>query len=63
MTRSFTFGNTDESKILHLVPITFQAGENSGKISQKIRFVTDLNDSATIDLKAIGQVGAPLAGN
>ncbi len=58
----FSFGNSDDAKILHLVPITFHASGEAGKIATKIRFITDLDDAATIDLKAVGRIGAPLAG-
>ncbi len=59
---AFTFETTEEAKILHLVPVTFLAGSDSGKISQKIEIVTDLGENTTATLSAVGQVAAPLAG-
>jgi hypothetical protein len=60
---AFTFDITTEAKIVHLVPVTFVAGSESGKISQEIEIVTDLGENATATLSAVGQVAAPLAGN
>ncbi|HZZ71328.1 MAG TPA: DUF1573 domain-containing protein [Pirellulales bacterium] len=56
---SFSCTLPSEKKALHLIPITFTAGQ-TGKISQKIRVKTDLNDdSAEITVSA--QVTAPPA--
>ena len=60
---AFTFQPSEESKNLHLVPVTFEAGEAPGKINQKIEIVTDLGEQKTATLSAIGQISAPLAGN
>ncbi len=59
---SFRFQPSDESKTLHLVPVTYEAADQVGKISQKIEIITDLPDNKSVELTAIGQVGAPLAG-
>ncbi len=60
---AFTFQPSQESKNLHLVPVSFEAGEATGKINQKIEIVTDLGGQKTATLSAIGQISAPLAGN
>jgi hypothetical protein len=58
----FRFETNDESKAVHLVPVTFEARDESGKISQAIEIVTDLKGEKTATLKAMGQVSDPLAG-
>ncbi len=57
---SFEFGETvfDESKPVHLVPVTFVAGENSGKVSEKIRIETDLSGIMP-ELAAYAVIPAP----
>lgn len=44
----FAFGTSagDAAKRLHLIPITFTAGDQSGKIAKTIRIETDLDDAA-----------------
>jgi hypothetical protein len=58
--QSFKFGKErDEgAKPLHIVPVTFAAGTNLGKVSKTIRIETDLSDSAP-ELAAFAVVGAP----
>ena len=53
----FEFGTPDEdvAKPLHLVPVTFAAGEKPGKVAKTIRIKTDLDD-ATVELSAIALV-------
>lgn len=60
---AFTFQTSSTAKTVHLVPVTFEAPGETGKISQKIEIVTDLGDHLSTQLQAIGQVSAPLAGN
>jgi hypothetical protein len=60
---AFAFEVTNETSVVHLVPVTFVAGNQPGKISRKIEVITDMADHATAELTAIGQVSAPLAGN
>jgi len=57
---SFEFGATaDEmAKPLHLVPVSFVAGENPGKVARKIRIVTDLGESQP-ELSAFAVVSTP----
>ena len=61
--KSFSFRLPTEAKTLHLVPLTFEAGKDAGKIVQKITIQTDLSGGdAVAELSAYGQVVAPLAG-
>jgi hypothetical protein len=59
---AFTFGSSNESKLVHLVPVTFKAGDTSGQLSQLIEIVTDMDDHRAVTFSVLGQVGAPLAG-
>ena len=59
---AFTFGTPSESKAVHLLPVTFQASDASGQISQSIEIVTDMDDHRAVTSSARGQIGAPLAG-
>jgi hypothetical protein len=56
---SFEFGeiNTDKAKALHLIPVTFLAGESAGKILKTIRIETDSGQS-TPELSAYAVVAA-----
>jgi hypothetical protein len=57
---SFAFDVPKQAGAVHLIPVTFVAGE-PGKISRKIEIVTDLAQQPTVELFVIGQVAAPLA--
>ncbi len=46
----------DTVKALHMVPITFTAGEKLGKVSRKIRIETDLGSEAVCEFSAYAQV-------
>jgi hypothetical protein len=59
---AFSFQTSQESKIVHLVPVTFEAGREAGKIAGKIEIVTDLGGRNTAELLVMGQVTEPLAG-
>ena len=56
---AFEFQVTDASKQVHLVPVTFTAGEASGKITRRIVIETDLGPEVTPELLAYTQVIAP----
>ena len=43
----FQVDSSEEPKKLHFVPVTFVAGEKTGKIEETIRIETDLNSGAT----------------
>jgi hypothetical protein len=43
----FPPANNDEARPLHVIPITFTAADQPGKVVEKIRITTDLNDSAS----------------
>ncbi|MCA9170586.1 MAG: hypothetical protein KDB23_23065, partial [Planctomycetales bacterium] len=44
---NFAFEPTDEEKALHIIPITFTAGDEPAQISQEITVETDLNGGST----------------
>lgn len=52
----FTFKTPEGAKPLHLVPITFTAGDQPGKISRKIIIETDLGPGAETECSAFAQV-------
>ncbi|MBS0209383.1 MAG: DUF1573 domain-containing protein [Planctomycetes bacterium] len=52
----FQFQTSDATKTVHLVPVTFTAGDNPGKITRKIHIATDLGPDATQDLAAYAQI-------
>jgi len=54
--KSFKFESADESKTLHIIPITYTAGDNAGKIAEKIKIRTDLGDELITSLLASGTV-------
>jgi hypothetical protein len=59
---AFTFQPSADAKSVHLVPVTFQAGREVGKIAGNIEIVTDLGENKTAQLTVLGQVSEPLAG-
>jgi hypothetical protein len=52
----------DEAKQVHLVPVTFTADGQPGKIAHRIRIETDLGSHGTAEIDVFGDVAAPLAG-
>ena len=60
---AFSFQLPEQAKSVHLIPVTFKAGKDPGKIVQKITLQTDLATNSVVELSAYGQVVAPLAGN
>lgn len=59
---AFSFQTSDETKTVHLVPVTFEAGNEPGKIHQQIEIVTNLPGDKSASLTALGQIATPLAG-
>ncbi len=59
---ALTFQPSTDTKQVHLVPVTFEAGREAGKIAGKIEIITDLGDHKTAELNVIGQITEPLAG-
>ncbi len=57
--QGFTFRPQDESKTVHLVPVTFEVPNTPGKVSCNIEIVTDTDDQKTITLPVTGEIGAP----
>jgi hypothetical protein len=60
---AFRFEPSQEAKILHLVPLVFEAPQKPGKVTAKIEIVTDLDKQPSATLSASGEVAAPLASN
>ncbi len=59
----FDFKVSDQAKLLHVIPVTFLAGDKPGKLVASIRIETDLDGGATVDCKAYGQISRPAAAN
>lgn len=55
----FTFEKPAEAKSLHIIPVTFAAGDKLGKVSQKIRIATDLGDPAKLECVVYALVVEP----
>jgi len=55
---AFTFNVDDTAKPVHLVPVTFTAGSEPGKINCKIEIETDLNGGLKADCLAHVQIAA-----
>lgn len=57
---SFEFDNSagGEAKAVHLVPVTFVAGADEGRVTKKIRILTDLGNQQP-ELSAFAVVAAP----
>ena len=53
---SFVAKPDDASKTVHVIPITFTAGDKSAKIKRKIRIETDLGSDVAPELKAYAQI-------
>lgn len=60
---SFTFQTDDDSKVVHLIAVTYAAPSSPGPVSARIQIETDLPQQNTIELRAVGNIAAPLAGN
>jgi hypothetical protein len=60
--QGFHFQPSEESKAVHLVPMTFTVPNKPGKLTCTIEIVTDKNDRQTVTLPVSCEVGAPLAG-
>ncbi len=58
---SFEIKTPDSTKPLHVVPITFIAGDRTGKVAQKIRVTTDLGEDVVAEFSAYAQVVSPEA--
>jgi hypothetical protein len=58
--KSFEFGKESDQapKSVHVIPVTFAAGANSGKVTKAIRIETD-SDSTTPELAAYAVVATP----
>jgi hypothetical protein len=55
----FEFKTGDAAKTVHLVPVTFTAGQQSGNVNYRIEIVTDLGQEVKSELSAYAQINAP----
>ena len=55
----FQFKVTDEAKTLHVIPITFTAGDVPGTVTGEIRIQTDIPGGETLEVKYHGRIVAP----
>jgi len=55
---SFTFTAPQTAKSFHLVPVTFVAGNEPGKVTQKVHIETDLGEGAVPDFNVYAQIVA-----
>lgn len=58
---AFSFKTTDVAKKVHLIPVTFTAGEQAGEIEQKIEIETDLASGGKASCAARGTIQAEAA--
>jgi hypothetical protein len=54
----FRFQVKDETKTLHLIPVTFTAGNNPGDVTETLRIQTDLAVGGTITCQCKATVKA-----
>ena len=59
--KSFTFEAGQETKAVHVIPVTFAAGPTEGKIIKSIRIATDLGQ-ATADVSVYAEISSPDGG-
>ena len=61
--KAFKFAATsDEAKLVHVIPVTFVAGNTEGKVTKTIRIVTDLGQ-ASPELSAYAVISSQTAAN
>ena len=61
--KAFKFAATsDEAKMVHVIPVTFVAGNTEGKVTKTIRIVTDLGQ-ASPELSAYAVISSQTAAN
>ncbi len=53
---AFSFDQNDDSKSLHIVPVTFVAGDKTGKVTQKICIETDIGDLGKLECQVYALV-------
>lgn len=53
---SFTFKLPEKAGAVHLIPVTFTAGETTGKVTQKIVIETDLGTGVVSELNAFAEI-------
>lgn len=52
----FSFKSPEAAAAVHLVPVTFEASDEPGKVTQKIRIQTDLGEGVSSELNAYAEV-------
>jgi hypothetical protein len=57
--KNFTIEHSDEPKAMHLVPVVFTAGDQPGRVAQKISIRTDLGDNVSQAFTAYAEVVKP----
>lgn len=57
--KSFTIEPSSESKAVHLIPVVFTAGQDPGRIAQKISIRTDLGENVVPAFTAFAEVVKP----
>ena len=58
----FSFQPSDEAKLVHVVPLMFEAGASAQTLAGQILVRTDIEEAPTGAVSVKGQVEAPLAG-
>ncbi|HTM54943.1 MAG TPA: DUF1573 domain-containing protein [Pirellulales bacterium] len=57
--KNFTIEHSDEPKAMHLVPVVFTAGDQPGRVAQKISIRTDLGENTVQAFTAYAEVVKP----
>jgi hypothetical protein len=57
--KSFTIEPSKESKAVHLIPVVFTAGQDAGRVTQKISIQTDQGDNVVPAFTAFAEVVKP----
>jgi hypothetical protein len=57
--KCFEFTTSDDAKPMHLIPVKFKAGDEPGKVNQKIRIETDLGEGAGSEVSAYAEIVMP----
>ncbi len=53
---AFNLDKAKQPKLVHLVPVTYTAGNTIGKFTHEIEIITDLGDSSSTKLTVIGHI-------
>jgi hypothetical protein len=61
--KNLEFKTNDAAKVVHLVPVTFTAGDQVGNVNYQIEITTDLGTTTVGEITAYAQVTPPQAGS